>query len=73
MYISLASQPEPNFGFAPSVLGMETNLAVVDSSMHAEGELVVGSGSHPSDLVVASDSQFFRWFLAPYPISHLLG
>jgi hypothetical protein len=72
---SLASQPEPNSGFAPSVLGMETNLAVIDSSMHAEGELVVGSDPHPSDLVVASDSapSVFRWFLAPYPISHLLG
>jgi len=68
--VSLASQPEPNSGFALSVLGMETNLAVVDSSMHAEGELVVEAGSHPSDLLVAPDSSPLISSLVSGPLSH---
>jgi hypothetical protein len=67
---SLASQPEPNSGIVPSVLGLETNLTLVDSLLHVEVELVVGAGSDPSDTLVASDFSPSVSSLVSGPFSH---
>jgi hypothetical protein len=51
---SLAFQPELIIGFAQSVPSLETNLAVVESSMHVYGEQAVGAGIDHSDTLVAT-------------------
>jgi hypothetical protein len=67
---SLASQLEPNSGIVPSVLGLETNLALVDSPLHVEGALVVRAGSDPSDTLVALDFSPSVSSLVSGPFSH---
>jgi hypothetical protein len=66
---SLVSQPEPNVS---SVLGLEANLALVDSPMNTESALVVGAGSDPSDTLVASDFSPSVSSLVSGPFSHKL-
>jgi hypothetical protein len=64
---SWVSQPEP---IVSSVIGLEANLALVDSPMNTEGALVVGAGSDPSNTLVASDFCPSVSSLVPGPFSH---